>query len=392
MPPTTRREFVRRAGLAAAASPLLAASVADAVAQPAPSPATPAPPSPRPATPSPWVDGLTFLGPPEEIAASGLSAFLLDVSAVERLPTSDGSIRYFRSFEASARSITATRRRLAAGDVPGVFLATRGRQIAEAHASGRTAAFFQIQGCEPIGEDLTRLDLFYELGLRVLQITHHNDNAWGGGAIERSWTGLTKVGTEGVERMNALGIVADLSHVADPTSLDVLRVSRLPVIVSHTAARAIVNNARCTPDEVIRGVARSGGVTGIFMMSFWLTTDAVPTVEHVVRQVRHVIDVGGIEAVGIANDYPVGGEANARKVGNDNAQAIEGYLDWWADMARRGVLGFDRTPAHVVIPALNQPRRMFEIHAALDRARFTTTEIEKIMGGNWARVLRDALG
>ena len=86
--------------------------------------------------------------------------------------------------------------------------------------------------------------------------------AWGGGAIEKTWTGLTKTGTEGVERLNALGIIPDLSHVSDVTSLDVLRVSKRPVILSHGAARALVNNARCASDEVIKGVAKSGGAVG----------------------------------------------------------------------------------------------------------------------------------
>ena len=388
---TTRRGFLKDAALAAAAVPVIdgvawgAASGTSIASQASPA-------APRSATPSPWVDGLSFLGPIDEVAASGLSALILDVTAVERLPTTDGSIKYFRSFEACARSITQHRRNLASGAIPGAFLATKGSEIAGAHASGRTAVFFQFQGCEPIGDDLSRLELFYELGLRVLQITHHNNNAWGGGAIEKTWTGLTKTGIEGVERMNAIGLIPDLSHVSEPTSLDVLRVSRRPVIVSHTAARAIVNNARCTTDAVLRGVAKSGGVTGIFMMSFWLTPDARPTVDHVVAQLRHVIDVGGIDAVGIANDYPIGGEANARKVNNDNAEAITGYLEWWRAVGREGVLGFDRVPTHVVVPELNHPRRMFDIHAALERARFSSTDIEKIMGGNWTRLLSDTLG
>src|SRR5215213_1770924 len=164
-------------------------------------------------------------------------------------------------------------------------------------------------------------------------VTGQSDNAWGGGAIERSWRGLTKVGTEGVERMNALGIIPDLSHVADPSSRDVLRVSRRPVIVSHGAARALVNNARCTPDDVIKGVADSGGVMGIFMMSFWLTTDAAPTTEAYLRQIRHVVKVGGIDAVGIANDYPVGGQQAAREAGNDNAKIMASYYPWWDGVA-----------------------------------------------------------
>jgi len=340
----------------------------------------------------PYVDGLSFFSPdPRDVAASGLTAFISDVSSVERLPTTDGSVKYFRSFEACARSITAARRRLRSGEAPGAFLATQGRDIDEARRDGRTAVFLQFQGCEPIGTDLTRLELFYELGLRVLQITHHNDNAWGGGAIQKTWTGLTKVGMEGVERMNTLGLVPDLSHASDLTALDVLKISRRPVILSHGAARAFVPNARCAPDEVIRGVAKSGGVMGVFMMSMWLTTDPVPTVESYVRQLRHVIKVGGIDAVGIANDYTLAGELTAAGMGNDNAKAITGYYAWWDSVAREGVLGFDRRPAHAVIPALNDVRRMFSIHAALTAAGFTFGEVEKIMGGNWTRVLRDAL-
>jgi membrane dipeptidase len=92
------------------------------------------------------------------------------------------------------------------------------------------------------------------------------------------------------------------------------------------------------------------------------------------------------------NDYPVSGEAAAREVANDNAQAVKAYLPWWDSIAARGVWGFDRRPEHVVIPELNHVRRMFDIHAALERARFTAAEIEKIMGGNWVRVLTEALG
>ena len=85
-------------------------------------------------------------------------------------------------------------------------------------------------------------------------------------------------------------------------------------------------------------------------------------------------------------------QANARSVGNDNAQAVAGYLEWWDYVAKQKVLGFDRRPTHVVIPELNNPRRAFTIAAARDRAGFKTGEIEKIMGGNWTRVLTENLG
>ncbi len=344
-------------------------------------------------SPVPFVDGLCFMPADlSDLPRSGLCAFILDVSQAQRIDTQDGSMRFYRSFEACSRSIVAMRRLLRKEQGRGVFLASRGSQIVEAFQTGKTAVFFQFQGCEPLGEDLSRLDLFYELGLRIQQITHHNNNPFGGGALEKDPIGLTKLGFEGVERMNELGIVPDISHASDPTSMDVIRTSSKPVILSHGGARALVRNARCAPDEVIRGVADSGGVTGIFMMSFWLTEDPQPKVEHWIRQVRHVIQMGGIDSVGIANDFPMAGQTELASIGNDNAEGVKGYLPWWNSIAKDGILGFDRLPQHVVIPQLNDIRRMFTIHRALQQAGFKAAEIEKVMGGNWIRVLTDTLG
>jgi membrane dipeptidase len=343
--------------------------------------------------PYPWVDGLSFMPVDKpKIAESGLSAFICDVSDGENVTGPDGKPRYVRSYTACTKSITAMRRALRAGEYPGAFHATKGSEIAEAHRNRRTAVFFQFQGCEPLEEDLRRLDVFHELGLRVLQITHHYDNPSGGGALETTPKGLTPFGRRVVERMNELGIVPDVSHASDLTALDTAKSSRAPVILSHGAARAIVPNARCAPDAVIKAVADTGGVVGIFMMTFWLTNDATPTVDHVIAQLRHVIKVGGIDAVGIANDYPLTGESSLVAAGNDNAKGIRGYLQWWNAMRDRGVMGFDRTPTHVVVPELNNIRRMYTLHEALEKDRFTAAEMEKIMGGNWIRVLRATLG
>ena len=372
----SRRDFLQQA-IAATVAAALPASITRAQERPA----------------IPYVDGLSFLSPdPGDVRKSGLTSFICDVSSVERLPTTDGSIKYFRSFEACAKSLTAMRRTLRAGQIPSAFLATRGSEITEAFKQGRTAIFFQFQGCEPIGDQLWRLDLFHELGLRVQQITHHNDNPWGGGAIEKNWTGLTKVGFEGVERLNALKIIPDLSHGSDLTALDVLETSTSPVIISHGGARALVPTARCAPDEVIRKVGQSGGMMGIFMMSMWLTTDPEPTIDAYVRQIRHVANVAGIDAVGIANDYTIAGELSAAKAGNDNSKIISNYYAWWDSVAKQGVMGFNTRPPHAVIPELNNVRRMYLLEEALRQRRFTQTEIEKVMGGNWIRVLRDVLG
>jgi membrane dipeptidase len=340
----------------------------------------------------PFVDGLTLdvLKKPEDIRASGLTALVYDVSDGETLPDCDGAPKWRRTFEATARSLATAREKIP--QIPNVFLATAGKQIKEAFKNGKTAVFFQVQGGgEIVGEDLSRLERLRDLGVRVFQVTHHHNNPLGGGGVVKTPSGLTKLGFEAVERMNRLGIVPDLSHSSDQTGLDTLKASKKPVVVSHGAARALVNNARCTPDSVIRGIADSGGVMGIFMMSFWLTTDEVPTVESYLRQIRHVIKVGGIDAVGISNDFPLAGGEGGEiiKTKEDNAKAVRNYLGWWYGMTEMGVLGFDKIPTHVVIPALNNIRRMQIIYEALEKDNFKPAEIEKIMGANWIRVLSE---
>jgi membrane dipeptidase len=368
--PYSRRDFLKTA-------PLLAVIAASADAQTKPEKVN-----------FPFVDGLCLdiTQRPEDIRASGLSALVFDVSEGETVPDCDGAPKWRRTFAATSRSIAAARRKLE--QTPDVFLATDGKQIKEAFKNGKTAVFLQVQGGgEIIGEDLSRIGLLRELGLRVLQITHHHNNPLGGGGVVRNPSGLTKLGFEAVERMNALGVIPDLSHASDKTGTDTLKTSKKPVVISHGAARALVNNARCTPDSVIRGVADSGGVMGIFMMSFWLTNDPVPTTESYLKQIRHVIKVGGIDAVGIANDFPLSGERGLIEAKGNNAEAVKNYLYWWDSMAGLGVLGFDKRPSHVAIPELNNIRRIHIIHEALERADFKSREIEKIMGGNWMRVL-----
>lgn len=335
-----------------------------------------------------WIDGLSFL--PEdmgEIRTAGLSAMICDVSKIQTVKAPDGSPRYLRGFEANDPGIDAAVARIAASGT--AYLALKGSDIGRRPGC---ATFLQFQSTEMIGDDLGRLAHFHAKGLRVLQFTHHNDTPFAGGAIEPIQHGLTPLGVEGLAEMNRLRLLPDVSHGAVATMLDVARLSTTPIVLSHGAARALVDHPRCAPDSVIRAIADKGGMMGLFMMSFWLTRDSVPTPDHYVAQLRHIIRVGGIESVGISNDFPMSGEADLVRLGNDNAEGVKGYLDWWRAMDKRGVPGFAWTPDHVVIPAFNHIDRMARIAATLERARFTGGEIDRIMGGNWRRVLTDVLG
>jgi membrane dipeptidase len=342
----------------------------------------------------PFVDGLCLqVERLEDLRDAGLSAVIVDASTGEMRKDANGNPMYVRTFAACTRSLTAAGGRLR-GRPDRVVLAAKASDLADATEAGKTAVVLQIQGGgEAVEGDLARLEAFYGLGLRVFQMTHHFDNVLAGGALEKQPRGLTKLGFEAVARLNELGILPDLSHASDQTALDVAKASKKPVVISHGGARALCRNPRCAPDEVIRAVADTGGMMGIFMMTFWLTDDpAPPTLDTLMRQIRHVIKVGGLGAVGIANDYPVTGEQSLSKLKNDNAEGVKLYHPWWRSIHERGVWGFEKLPTHVVIPELNDVRRFFTIQTALEKQNFSSDEIEKILGGNWLRVLKASLG
>ena len=337
-----------------------------------------------------YVDGLLSSLPErnQDLEASGLDAFICDVADVEEVRDPDGTIRYRRTFATCDRSLDAALEHIR-DELPDAHVATRGSEIGTRAGTG---IFLQFQSCEPVAEDLSRIAYFYGKGLRVLQITHHNDNAFGGGSIELKPRGLTALGFEGVAEMNRVGMLVDVSHASERTALDVAGHTKAPFILSHGACRAIVDHPRCASDAVIRAIAGRGGVMGVFMMSFWLTRWPRPTVDHYVAQLRHVIEVGGLETVGVANDLSIAGEMALSALDNDNERGVKNYHDWWRPLQAQGMPGFERLPTHVVIPELNNLRRMQRIQEALELDGFKASEIEKIMGGNWQRVLRAVLG
>ena len=337
--------------------------------------------------PSPTIDGLSFL-PDDltELKAAGLDAMICDVSQVREIRDSAGVPRYLRDFETNDAALAKAIERIEASKI--AFVAKRGSDIGKSGC----AAFLQFQSCEPIGTDLSRIGYFQDKGLRVLQFTHHNNNAFAGGAIEPVQSGLTPLGVEGLAEMNRVRLVPDVSHGSEATMQEAARQSRTPIILSHGACKAIVDHPRCASDAAIRVIATKGGVMGIFMMSFWLTRDPIPTIDHLIAQIRHVIRIGGIDAVGIANDFPMAGQPNLVKLANDNAEGVKEYLGWWTAMRDSSIPGFETLPQHVVAPELNRIGRMAVIRRALERNRFKGREIDRIMGGNWRRVLTDVMG
>ncbi|KPZ69751.1 MULTISPECIES: membrane dipeptidase [Shewanella] len=351
-----------------------------------------------------YIDGLSFLPDNlDDVRASKLDAYICDISDIEAITQPDGTTNYKRSYKACIASIKEAQQRVI--DNPDILLqGLSGRDIASARAEKRTAVYFQIQGADCVeddnfsgeGQQWQRLNEFHQHGLRVLQLTHHYGNRFAGGALDNDGNQglnkpLTDDGKQLISALNQRNILIDVSHSSPQTALDTAKASQMPIVQSHGAVRSIVNNARCSPDEVIRAIADTGGVFGVFMMSFWLTNDPVPTIDDYVRQLDRVARIGGVNAVAIANDYPLRGQENLLALDNNNEEGVKQYHEWWQSLAAKNVLGFENLPQHVVIPELNHIDRMSRIDDALAKARYKSSDRDRFLGGNWQRVLNQVL-
>ncbi|WP_376707904.1 membrane dipeptidase [Parashewanella spongiae] len=348
-----------------------------------------------------YIDGLSFL--PEDLAdlsKSKLSAYICDISDIEAIKQADGTTNYKRTYKACLSSIKAAQKRV--DDNPKqLILGLSSKDIDRALQTDKTAVYFQIQGADCVEADnlqqsWQQLDSLHNHGLRVLQLTHHYGNQFAGGALDNNGNHsldlpLTANGKQLITELNNRKIIIDASHSSPKSALETAKLSHSPIVQTHGACRAIVNHARCSPDEVIKAIADTGGVFGIFMMSFWLSTANEPQVSDYIRHIKHVIKVGGIEAVGVANDYPLKGQKNLLTLSNNNLEGVKQYLEWWHSLRQKNVLGYQHEPKHVVIPMFNHIDRMNRIDHELSKAGFSAAARDKIMGQNWKRVIHHIL-
>ena len=233
-------------------------------------------------------------------------------------------------------------------------------------------------------DNLQNLQLFYDLGLRVLQLTHNERNAVGDSFREKSNAGLSRLGEKVVASMNELGMLIDLSHCGDNTTLEAVQLSKKPCAITHAGCRALYSTLRNKPDEHIRAVAEKGGVFGIYNMSLWLTDRNTTSIDDVLNHVDHAVKIAGVEHVAFGSDGPV--------LENTTPEADE--LAGHQSYAKRnlGLPGAEKIPSHIHVRELNSPQRLLRLADALAKRGYKDEAIEKIIGGNFVRLFREVCG
>jgi membrane dipeptidase len=203
------------------------------------------------------------------------------------------------------------------------------------------------------------VELFHSHGQRVSQLTYNETNRLGSGCYEEVDHGLTAFGAEIVTEMNRIGMAIDVSHCGERTTKDAIAASRKPVLVTHSNCKALVPwQPRCKPDEALRRLAAGGGVMGITVVRGFVGAKN-PTIDDLLDHFDHVVEVAGVEHVGLGSDLDVTG------------------VD-----PKTGAL----RPAFE-IRGLDPPVRVFQIADGLLRRGWTDRDVELALGGNFLRAL-----
>lgn len=254
-------------------------------------------------------------------------------------------------------------------------LAFSPEEAARNKADGLISIFMGMENGSPIQESLPLLRTFYRLGVSYLTLTHNGDNAIADSAAEgRKWGGLSPFGREVVAEMNALGMMIDLSHAADTTFWDCIKLSKAPVIASHSCCRALCSHRRNLTDEMLQALGEKDGYVGInFYPAFisdafasskedsdlmdlaekveaeWIAAPADkekidawhrmqdrllemwrPGVKEIVNHIDHAVKYAGIDHVGIGTDF------DGILVPPQGLEDVSKMEVLWAEMRRRG--------------------------------------------------------
>jgi len=272
-----------------------------------------------------------------------------------------------------------------------VELARSGSDVERIVAAGKIAIPLAIEGGHAIEDRLDLLNEFHKLGVSSMTLTHNISHGWADSAGDTPrWNGLNELGRRVVKEMNRIGMVVDLSHVSDKTFFDALETSEDPVICSHSGCRAINPHRRNISDEMLRALAKNGGVIGIVFELGYLSADyekarrelraisrpffeRIPEIEDLDLRIT-------IEHLSQGRDWPL-----------ENLPTIEDLLDHidhavnvaGVDHVGLGADMYPRTPSPVGIRGAHDYPN---ITAGLSKRGYSEADIKKIMGGNFLRV------
>ena len=243
--------------------------------------------------------------------------------------------------------------------------------IRRAKEEGKVGLIIGMEGAEPLGSDIQLLRIFFNLGLRVLGLTHALRNYLADGASFPAKTrgqegGLTDIGLNFLEQAQAMGILIDVSHLNDTGFWDVIKFTKTAIIASHSNCRVLCNHPRNLSDDQIKAIADTGGVVGVNACRSFVEFGDL---EHLLNHIDHLVKITSIKHVGLGLDF------------------FE-YFIKYLNEAERSRLPIEN---YKTISGLSDDEDFPKIAKELLRRGYSTSDIELIMGENFLRVFKEIL-
>ncbi|WAP69803.1 membrane dipeptidase [Jiella pelagia] len=269
-------------------------------------------------------------------------------------------------------------------DFPDLILrGTTGDDVRRAKETNRTAIFFGFQNPSPIEDDIGLVEILHQLGARFMQLSYNNQSLLATGCYEAEDPGLTRMGREVIGEMNRVGLVVDMSHSAERSTLEAIETSSRPIAITHANPAFWAPALRNKSDRVIRALAESGGMLGFSLYPHHLKSKSDCTLESFCEMIARTAEMVGTQCLGIGSDLC-----------QDQPDSV---VEWmrsgrWTKTVDYGE-GSAASPGFPPMPDWFEDNRDFpKLEAGLRKAGFDASETAAIMGGNWLRFFDKSFG
>jgi len=257
-----------------------------------------------------------------------------------------------------------------------IFQGFTGDDVRRAKVTGRTAIFFGFQNPSTIDDDTGLVEVLHRLGARFMQLSYNNQSLLATGCYEAEDLGITRMGRQVIAEMNRVGLVVDMSHSADRSTIEAADISTRPITITHANLHSWQPALRNKRDDVIRAVTQNGGMMGFSMYPHHLKDKSDCTLDSFCGMIARAAERFGVDHFGIGSDLC-----------QDQPDSI---VEWmrsgrWTKEIDYGE-GSASAPGFPPQPAWFRDNRDFgNIREGLARTGFAPGEVDALMGGNWLR-------
>ena len=253
------------------------------------------------------------------------------------------------------------------------------KDIEKAFKEKKTAVFFGFQNCSPIGDNIDLVEAIHKLGIIFMQLTYNNQSLLATGCYEENDSGVTRMGKEVIKEMNKLGVVVDMSHSAEKSTLDAIKISSKPIAITHANPSFWFDAKRNKSNEILKALADSGGVIGLSLYPHHLKNKSNCTLESFCEMTAKTADLIGVKHIGIGSDLCIGHP--------------DSIVDWmrngkWTKTKDYGE-GTSSDASFPKQPGWFEDARGFKnLEQGLKKIGFQDTEVNDILGNNWYNFYR----